>query len=83
MGMCGWVCVFLCSSVEKINTDNTFHFSGATVQLESESLEVNEGDGSVDVCVVLSGNEDCPVQFPFNFSFHANSSSGICASRSL
>ena len=52
------------------------------MQLESESLEVKEGDGSIDVCVDLSGNENCPVQFPFNVSFIATSSSGICASHS-
>ena len=66
-------CVYS-SVVLLINTDNTFHFSGVTVQLESESLQVNEGDGSVDVCVVLSGNEDCPV-----YNFHSTSPSMLIA----
>ena len=38
------------------------HLSGATIQFESGRIEVDEGAGSFNVCVVVSGTDDCAVQ---------------------
>ena len=42
------------------------------MQLESESITVDEGVGSFNVCVVVDEANGCSVQFGFNVSFSAS-----------
>ena len=62
----------ICGMMVTIEFHVTILSPGATVQLESESITVDEGVGSFNVCVVVNEANGCNVQFGFNVSFSAS-----------